>query len=228
MSCPSVSSLVARIFSTVQPWARSFCIAADVTWSLVWLDNIRETKTWKRLTWGGQPDIYLWAQTQILKIYSALTLTDLHVQERLHRGIYLLPCYLRGHHGCFSWLECFLVVSSSTEVPSGPSLAVARSHLCHIPLSAVSSCDCVRTGLERLFLVSVHYLNQHQKQSTTHGYSADLQDKKCLSSWWHIRSTVIYSDYWWLIEAQYQTDNQTSSTEATASTCWKTNWKHKL
>lgn len=202
MSCPSVSSLVARIFSAVQPWARSFRIAADVTWSLVWLDNIRETKTWKRLTWGGQTDIHLWARTQILKTYT--TWTHPHVQERLHRGIYQLPCYLQGHHGRFSWLECFLVVSSSAAVPSAPSLAEARSRLCHIPLSAVSSCDSVRTGLERLFLVWVRYLNQHQKQSTTHGYSADLQDQKCLSIWCHIHSTVIYRDYWWLTEeAQY-------------------------
>lgn len=133
------------------------------------------------------------------------------MQERLHRGIYLLPCYLQGHRGRFSWLECFLVVSSSAEVPSAPSSAAARSHLCHIPLSAVSSCDCVRTGLERLFLVGVRDLNQHQKQSTTHGYSADLQDKKCLLSKCHIHSIVIYSDCWWLIEAQCQMDHQTSS-----------------
>lgn len=181
MSCPSVSSLVERTFSTVQPWALSFCIAADVTWSLVWLDNNRETNTWKRLTCttrGRQQDKYLWASTQcqIWKKYT--TQTHSHVQERLHRGIWLLPCYLQGHHGGFSWLECFLVVSSSPEVPRAPSLSVAHFHLCHIPLSAVSSCDCVRTALGRLFLFWVDYLNRHQKLSPRHGYIAGLQAKK--------------------------------------------------
>lgn len=143
MSCPSVSSLVARIVSTVQPWALSFCIAADVTWSLVWLDNIRETKTWKRLTCPSREDkINSFELIHNVRFEIEGTHTHTHVQEHLHRSIYLLPCYPQVHHGCFSWLGCIPVVSPSPEVPSAPSSSVAHSHLSHIPLSAVSSCDC--------------------------------------------------------------------------------------
>lgn len=125
MSFPSVSSSVASIFSTVQPWARSFCIAAAVTWSFVWLDSMRETNTWKRLTCTDREDNIGNKMNSSKPVYyvdlkKAKTWTHPHEQGPLYRSISLLPCYLQVHHGCFSSHECMLIASSSAEVPSAP------------------------------------------------------------------------------------------------------------
>ena len=39
-------SSVCRMLSTVRPRARSRCMAPAVTWSLVWLESIRDSSTW--------------------------------------------------------------------------------------------------------------------------------------------------------------------------------------
>jgi hypothetical protein len=46
ISSPRVLSSVARILDTVNPCCLSFCIAAYVTASFVWLDSIRDIKEW--------------------------------------------------------------------------------------------------------------------------------------------------------------------------------------
>lgn len=46
ISSPRVLSSVLRMLCTVSPCCLSFCIAAYVTASFVWLDNIRDTNEW--------------------------------------------------------------------------------------------------------------------------------------------------------------------------------------
>ena len=46
ISSPRVTSSVLRILCTVSPCCLSFCIAAYVTASFVWLDSIRDTNEW--------------------------------------------------------------------------------------------------------------------------------------------------------------------------------------
>lgn len=167
MSFPSFSSSVASMFSTVQPCALSFCIAAAVTWSFVWLDSMSDTSTWKRLTcrWNrGINRFYL----RGLKISTP----HLHAQEPPCHSISLLPCYLQAHHDRSSSHEWILTVSSSRQVPSAQFSWEKHVHPSRIPPLTVSSCGCVDTPLKLRFLVApvpcggVHDLNK-RKHGTT-------------------------------------------------------------
>lgn len=155
MSFPNVSSSVASMFSTVQPWAWSLCIAAAVTWSLVWLDSMSETNTWKRLTCPDRVKrINQFEQAHVVyfNYRDNKAETHLHVPGRLCRSISLLPSYLQVHHGRFSSHEWTLTASSSPEVPS--ALFSVEQHLdpSRIRPLFVSSCDCVKTAEDCLFL----------------------------------------------------------------------------